>query len=149
MHLNVPKEINREIEEKLVQGVSRTRILRDLKATVQPGTAANLVNSRTIKNIFDRMKKANGTQLSDWSSTTEIAREMEQNGTLLLFQLDNKEPDSILFGFMTEAQSQMLTSHGHRGIYMDSTHGVAKYKVQLTTLMVVDLNGYSLFNCIK
>lgn len=149
-HLNVPKSKRLKIAAQLRAGISRDEVLRRLR---QRGfnadiTRESLITAKDLKNIAQLFHIDNEERRhsDDMMSVDAIIREFREseNDPVILYEnssVAGGPSDDLMIGLMNEAQAEMLKKYGERCILIDSTHGTSKYKIQLTTIMVVDSEG--------
>ena len=146
-HIKFSKRQRREIAAKVEQGVSRDKILSDIRKDV--GTIfqkIHLVEKKDINNIaksfnlFDFKRHDN-----DQDSVAAWIHEWKNqpDNPVLFYKLQGEhcrcfEDDDFIIVLQTEFQQQLLQKFGNDGICVDTTHGTNMYDFLLTTVMVVD-----------
>ncbi|XP_029196009.2 uncharacterized protein LOC114961482 [Acropora millepora] len=152
-HLRIPALQREMIASKLQQGVSRDRILEDIRDDFSSKfQRKHLIEKQDIVNIeraFGLRKlqrHANDQQstlswISDWEESTD--------NPVLYYKLQGEEAedgydlakDDFFLVVQTPFQREMLLKFAQKGICCDSTHGTNGYDFLLTTIHVIDEFG--------
>ena len=149
-HLRIPEDLKQSIAAKLIQGVSMTKILDDIRDNVAENglQREHLTTRQDIRNISRQYniegveKHANDhTSIAAW---VEEMKQMEFNPVVTLKQQgtaieeEGVRQDDFLLAVQTHFQLEMMKAFGNNIICVDATHGTNLYDFLLVTLMVVD-----------
>ena len=155
-HTRVTKRKRQEIAAKLKQGVSRERIIDDIRESVSGKLGRHhLMARRDIANIEqayglrDVQRHANDQQsvlawIEEWKQTEE--------NPILYYKLQGQEAeegfdlskDDFFIVIQSRIQRQMFQKFASKGVCCDSTHGTNAYDFSLTTILVIDEFGQGL-----
>ena len=154
-HLRVPTRQRDMIAAKIKNGVSRQRILDDIRESVSKAFhRQHLIDRQDLANIeraFDLQnvqRHSNDLQsvlawISEWKS------DKGEESPVLYLKLQGEEAkvgydlpiDDFLLVVQTPFQREMLQKFAVNGICCDSTHGTNGYDFPLTTIHVIDEFG--------
>ena len=149
-HLRIPEDLKQSIAAKLMQGVSMTKILDDIRDSVGENglqrehltTRQDIRNISTQYNIEGVQKHANDhTSTAAW---VEEMKEMEFNPVVIFKQQgttieeEGVRQEDFLLAVQTKFQLEMMKEFGNNIICVDATHGTNLYDFLLVTVMVVD-----------
>ena len=152
-HLRIPALQREMIASKLQQGVSRDRILEDIRDDFScKFQRKHLIEKQDIVNIeraFGLRKlqrhaidqQSTLSWISDWEESTD--------NPVLYYKLQGEEAedgydlakDDFFLVIQTPFQREMLLKFAQKGICCDSTHGTNGYDFLLTTIHVIDEFG--------
>lgn len=154
-HLRVPTRQREMIAAKISNGVSRQRILDDIRESVSETfhrqhlldrqDLANLERAFALQNVqrHDNDVESVLVWITEWMSDKG-----EENPVLYLkLQEDEAKDgydlptDDFILIVQTPFQREMLLKFGVNGICCDSTHGTNGYDFSLTTIHVIDEFG--------
>nr|XP_047133867.1 uncharacterized protein LOC124812015 isoform X2 [Hydra vulgaris] len=151
-HISLSSVQRQEIACKLKMGVTKDRILNDIRdETSCVQSRLHLTQRQDIKNL-EKAFNINSIQLhaNDQDSVAIWLKEwqMKTNSPVLYYKLQGvldtcntfKESDFIII-MQTEHQKKMLQQFGKNGVCIDSTHGTNAYDFLLTSMLVVDELG--------
>lgn len=154
-HLRVSTIQREMIAAKLQQGVSKEKILEDIRESVSANFhRQHLVDRQDIVNVekafgLRKVQRHTNDQQSTlaWISEWEESKECES--PVLCFKLQGEEAeegydlakDDFLMAIQTPFQREMLKTFAYKGICCDSTHGTNSYDFPLTTIHVIDEYG--------
>lgn len=157
-HIWLSKKQKQDVASKLAKGVTKERILDDIRSSVQGADHTgfqrhHLIGKEEIKNIrnafglHDVRRHANDqTSLLSW---IQEWRESDSN-PVLYYKLQGDAPDFLYRDLKTEdfiiiiqnpLQKHMAQKFVPKGVCLDSTHGTTGYDFYLTTLLVIDEFG--------
>ena len=152
-HIRFNRRQRGEIAAKLAQGVSRDKILDDIRDNVGfDFRKIHLLDRRDIGNIknaynIDTIKRHENDQQSVLSWIKDW--EGEENNPILYYSLQGQESEydqikkeDFMIIIQTEAQRKLLQKFGKDGVCADATHGTTGYDFLLSTLLVVDEFGH-------
>ncbi|KAJ8940697.1 hypothetical protein NQ317_003820 [Molorchus minor] len=133
----------------MLQGIPNQRILKDVGENFNPLSRISYTTNHDLYNIKKAFKIESDVIFDhdDTKSVSILIENLKQNSGLdnpiLLYKPYGEEDntigkDNFFLIFMNTAQKEMLAKYGNNIIMIDSTHGTNPYKIQLTTLMVVD-----------
>ena len=153
-HTWLTKERRKEIAAQIQRGVSKDKILHDIRNNV--GTTFyrhHLVSNEDLKNI----KNAFGLNEiqrhpNDQQSVLSWIKEWEasESNPVLFYKLQGEpcedeslhlQKEDFMIIIQSEAQKTMAKQFGKNGICCDSTHGTNGYDFLLTSMLVVDEFG--------
>ena len=149
-HVRITDTTRMTIAAKLKEGKTPQRILDNIRDNTETHIVRkHLVNRKDINNIRNQFN-IDGIQRhrNDLLSVTSWVKEMEMlpyNPVLLFKQHGDQqcdsypylEPDDFLLLIQTEFQHDMLCSHAHSGVCMDTTYKVSDYDFNLITLLIL------------
>ena len=152
-HIRFSKRQRQEIAAKLSIGVSREKILDDIRDEVGSDfVKMHLLDKQDISNIgrsyniqttirHDNDQQSVLSWINEW-------QEMEHN-PVLYYNLQGQQPDfscmkadDFMIIIQTEAQKLNLQKFGENGVCADATHGTTGYDFLLCTLLVIDEFGH-------
>ena len=147
------KRQRNQIAAKLSQGISRDKILDDIRDNVGfDFQKIYLLDRKDINNIkhaynIDSIKRHENDQQSvlswilDWKA--------ERENPILYYNLQGEKSDYVdiededfIIIIQTEAQKKLLQKFGKNGVCADATHGTTGYDFMLSTLLVIDEFGH-------
>ena len=154
-HLRLPKCQRAMIAAKIQQGVTRERILDDIRESVgETFRRQHLIERQDLANLerafgLHKVQRHGNDQQSvlAWISEWESANESENPVLYHKFQGEEDKngydltTDDFFLVVQTTFQRDMLTKFAGNGICCDSTHGTNAYDFPLTTIHVVDEFG--------
>ena len=157
-HLRVPKRQREMIAAKIQHGVSRERILDDIRQSVSSTFhRQHLVDRQDLANLqrpyaLENVQRHGNDHQSVLSWIGEWEREMGDQSPVLFCKFQGEEAkgvhvlpiDDFLMVLQTPFQREMLKKLAKNGICCDSTHGTNGYDFPLTTIHVIDEFGESL-----
>ena len=152
-HIRVTKQRRNEIAAKMRQGVSRDKILDEIRDGVtsnlcrhQLMTRKDLANIERAYGLRDVQRHANDQQsvlawIQEW-------KQAEEN-PILYYKLQGQEAedgydlakDDFFIAMQTPLQKQMFQKFASKGVCCDTTHGTNAYDFSLTTILVIDEYG--------
>ena len=150
-HLRLSKENRNEIAAKLKQGVSRQKIIDNIRDNVQDFKRCHLLERKDVHNIQkafglnDVQRHANDQQsVLAWIHEWQTSNDMDN--PVLYFKLQGDqaeegydlEKDDFFIVIQNSVQKRMLQQFGGNGICIDSTHGTNAYDFMLNTVLVID-----------
>ena len=153
-HIWLSKARRQEIAAKLQRGVSKERILDDIRNSLRASLSRrHLVESRDILNIkkefgLNEVQRHDNDQQSMFAWIKEW--ETSDSNPVLFYKLQGEEcPDKSLslskndfiVILQTEEQKHLARQFGHKGVCCDSTHRTNAYDFFLTTVLIVDEFG--------
>uniref|UniRef100_A0A1Y1KRC1 C2H2-type domain-containing protein n=2 Tax=Photinus pyralis TaxID=7054 RepID=A0A1Y1KRC1_PHOPY len=152
--LRIPNPEREAIAAKLIQGISPKHILREIGKEFDPTKRISYTTNRDIHNIKQSLKIPlnNIFDYDDASSVDSLISKLKPlvqdsaGNPILSYKPYGVEDEDIgtnnfFLVFMNPAQSELLNIYGGDILMIDSTHAGNPYKVQLTTLMVIDENS--------
>lgn len=153
-HLNLPQADREKLKKKLQEGVSRRRILGDIRNRMDSENLRpiDLVGDKHLSNICQRFSidNVNRSHTNDLVSVASwVATKKSELPSIILHFKNQHEEDQehqlrfedFFLAIMTPIQEKMLQKFGKKCITVDSTHGVNNYDILLTTIMVLDEEG--------
>ena len=153
-HIWLSKARRQEIAAKLQRGVSKERILDDIRNRLGASLSRHhIVESRDILNIkkefgLNEVQHHDNDQQSVFAWIKEW--ETSDSNPVLFYKLQGEEcPDKslslskndVIVILQTEEQKHLARQFGHKGVCCDSTHGTNAYDFFLTTVLIVDEFG--------
>lgn len=161
-HIWISQNKRQEVAAKLAKGITREKILDDIRSSVQGSDHTSfmkhhMIGKEDIKNIrnafglHDFQRHTNDqTSLLSW---IEQWGQSESN-PVLFFKLQGEAPslapsfgyeelkrEDFLLVIQTPFQKHMTERFAQNGVCVDSTHGTTGYDFYLTTLLVIDEFG--------
>uniref|UniRef100_A0A1Y1N7T3 C2H2-type domain-containing protein n=2 Tax=Photinus pyralis TaxID=7054 RepID=A0A1Y1N7T3_PHOPY len=139
------------IAAKLCQGIPPQQILKDIGDEFNPSKRISYTTLRDIHNIkhsfnvssdiiFDKDDAESVDVLIN--QLNPLIEDSDENPILAYkpYGVEDLEigTNNFFLIFMNQAQRELLNIYGNDILMIDSTHGTNPYKIQLTTLMVVD-----------
>lgn len=157
-HLRVPTRQREMIAAKIQQGVSRERILDDIRQSVSATFhRQHLVDRQDLAKVerafaLQNVQRHNNDHQSVLSWIGEWKSEMGDESPVLFCKFQGEEAkdeyvlpnDDFLMVVQTPFQREMLMKLAKNGICCDSTHGTNGYDFLLTTIHVIDEFGEGL-----
>lgn len=138
-----------DVAGKLFQGIPNHRILQDIGKKFDPTTRISYTTNHDLHNIQKAFNVQSNIIFHDDDTKSvniliDKLQSKENNPILMYKPYGLEEPvigtNNFFLVFMNFAQEEMLNKYGNDILMIDSTHGTNPYKIQLTTLMVVDDN---------
>ncbi|XP_043223841.1 uncharacterized protein LOC122382504 [Amphibalanus amphitrite] len=161
-HLRIPKEDKALIKEKLLKGVGATRIISDVRRSLEAcgdprSSRTYWVNKKDVFNIAASVGlNASGAHPGSATETTSVEtyaekiRASEQQHLLALKMPGEADPDGrlgredFIFSFCTEFQLRNFIKHGCGTVCIDETRGTSEHGFNLVTLLVLTDQGQGL-----
>ena len=149
-HLRITKRKRQEVAAKLKQGVSREKILDEVRDSVSGNLGRyHLIAQKDLANI-ERAYGLRNVQRHSNDQQSVLAwieewRQSEHN-PILYYKLQGQDAEEG-FDLMKEdffivvqspLQKQMFEKFAPKGVCCDSTHGTNAYDFSLTTVLVID-----------
>lgn len=149
-HLRITKRKRQEVAAKLKQGVSREKILDEVRDSVSGNLGRyHLIAQKDLANI-ERAYGLRNVQRHSNDQQSVLAwieewRQSEHN-PILYYKLQGQDAEEG-FDLMKEdffivvqspLQKQMFEKFAPKGVCCDSTHGTNTYDFSLTTVLVID-----------
>lgn len=152
-HIRFNKRQRHEIAAKLKSGVSREKILDDIRDNVgMDFRKLHLLDRKDIGNIRNAYNiNAVKRHENDQQSVLSWIKEWEQaeHHPILFCKLQDQESDhdelkseDFMIVIQTAAQKSLYKKFGAKGVCADATHGTTGYEFLLSTLLVIDEFGH-------
>ncbi len=156
-HTRLSKERRKKIAASLQQGVSKEKIINDIREEAvsqsdQPFKRYHLIGKKDLSNIKSAFAISDIQRHSnDQCSVKAWVEEWSANESnpILFTKFQGDEPpsgfnltkDDFLIVVQTPFQKLMAQKFAHKGICVDSTHGTTGYDFLLTTVVALDEFG--------
>jgi hypothetical protein len=153
-HIRISKIKRREIALKIREGISRDRVLDEIRESVADDLhRQHLVDKKDLCNIstaygLDNIRRHGNDQQSvlAWIKEWE---ENEETNPILFHKLQGEEaPDGVnlanedfFIAVQTPLQKHMFQKFASNGVCCDTTHGTNAYDFSLATILVADEFG--------
>ena len=149
-HVLLSKRQHRTIAAKIQQGISREKILADIRGDIiSLQSKLHLIDKKDISNIkrsFNLNKAQRHPNDQDSVAAWIWEWEGQPYNPVLFHKLQGQKADvfedeDFIIVLQTEFQQQMFQQFGDKGICVDTTRGTNMYDFLLITMMVVDEFG--------
>ena len=148
-HVWMSKNTREQIAAKLQQGISREKILDDIRDSVgKEFHREHLIDEKDIYNIGKAFGLENiQRHANDQDSVLAWIQEWEESdeNPVIYYKLQGDvdesvqlEKDDFMIVVQANYQKHMMESFGSRGICCDTTHGTTGYDFKLNSLLVLD-----------
>lgn len=145
--LRLTQNERESIAAKMFRGIPNYKILEDITSNFEPEKRLSYTTNHDLHNIKKSFNIESDIIFdSDDAKSVHILIEKLQcspSNPILAYKPFGIEDEKVgnnnfFLVFMNTAQREMLNKYGNDIIMIDATHGTNPYKIQLTTLMVVD-----------
>ena len=150
-HIRISKIKRREIAMKIREGISRERVLDEIRESVAKDLHRHhLVDKKDLNNITTAYGLENirrhGNDQQSVLAWIEEWKENEETNPILFYKLQGEEAsdgaslakEDFFIAVQTPLQKHMFKQFASNGVCCDTTHGTNGYDFSLATILVAD-----------